>query len=721
MASAANLSVLYLAEKTPSSRKRPKYTMSTELGQISKRNCTEDLELCKTCESIDFLSFFSPSSSKNRKLYSVDIFHAPSCPFCRYLANKSLPEGLALLREGKLPKFKLQLGKVLLPAEEYLQAYGIERCSKLSVQAFFHRASECRFSCQFDLCSGHVEYQDHNSSLRMLRTPIPLRFEPEVAKSWLAASRGATTDQQQRPADASLGGLINQKHFRVLDVKSGNIVLLHAHKSYVALSYVWGQSMKDYSATQTVTDERAFNILDDDTTVVSKVDLKTLQQTLLDAANLVGEIGERYLWVDALCIYQHDTQDRVAAIGKMNLIYNTALLTIIAADGDSAHSGLSRLTTISNPERPINFIHRGDHLSLLPTRPNFEDCIEHTTWDSIGWTYQERILSHRCLIFTKSEVLFTCTEFRARESYSMEERVVSLPKHLQRIRREATISDAILSSSLLQRPHKRFQHYRDTVEAYTQRILSHPEDRLDAFTGILDYLYPKDLSKHHRDALGGLLSGDLFYDSLRWEATEPGLRKTQNVAAKYCTLPSWNWVGHSVPVNYSSLPTIRYAAPFWPTILDRWNIQCIPTGSSPKVQWEFEPLPCPMKQRGHVVLHLWRPVFQCHLKLSTDRGIQGFKDYDMIWPEQHHVSPVESAFGRQVGIVGVDAAYISKQGQEFLFDILILNPRSGAGLLIEKDGEFHRRIGIVHKAFFHDSKLGLYRREMSEFQHIKLI
>jgi hypothetical protein len=65
-------------------------------------------------------------------------------------------------------------------------------------------------------------------------------------------------------------------------------------------------------------------------------------RTIRDAMTLVDDRGERYLWVDAVCIIQDDPVDQGGQIGVMNTIYGASWLTIVAAAGYDAHVGLPR-------------------------------------------------------------------------------------------------------------------------------------------------------------------------------------------------------------------------------------------------------------------------------------------------------------------------------------------------------------------------------------------
>ena len=57
---------------------------------------------------------------------------------------------------------------------------------------------------------------------------------------------------------------------------------------------------------------------------------------------LARMIGERYLWVDALCLVQDDEPEMQKATDRMDEIYQGAVFTIVAAIGKDVTVGSSR-------------------------------------------------------------------------------------------------------------------------------------------------------------------------------------------------------------------------------------------------------------------------------------------------------------------------------------------------------------------------------------------
>jgi hypothetical protein len=114
----------------------------------------------------------------------------------------------------------------------------------------------------------------------------------------------------------------------------------------VALSYVWGKR-RVFTTTQG-------NIKQSMRHGGLRRNLSVLPRTIRDSIELVRNLGERYLWVDALCIIQDSARSWTLNSRIMDLVYGNAYLTICAADGNDANAGLQGLNpTLVSPTQII--------------------------------------------------------------------------------------------------------------------------------------------------------------------------------------------------------------------------------------------------------------------------------------------------------------------------------------------------------------------------------
>jgi hypothetical protein len=146
---------------------------------------------------------------------------------------------------------------------------------------------------------------------------------------------------------------------------------------------------------------------------------RRLPQTIEDAMHVTRSLGERYLWVDAFCIVQDNLADKHSQIIHMDAIYSSAFVTIVAASGSSSDSGLPGVSRSRNGHQVTEDIHG---LRFSVPLPEYMSTVfdPDLVWNSRGWTFQEKILSKRLLVFTEDQVYFQCSNMVWCEDVIME-------------------------------------------------------------------------------------------------------------------------------------------------------------------------------------------------------------------------------------------------------------------------------------------------------------
>jgi hypothetical protein len=120
----------------------------------------------------------------------------------------------------------------------------------------------------------------------------------------------------------------------LIDVKDGCIVPTPRHSRYVALSYVWGRREASTCATTATLQElqKPEGLYRRNT---------SLPRTITDAVHLVDSLGERYLWIDRLCIVQDEEATKQQQLSSVGEIYAGAFFTLVEkADSSSAATGI---------------------------------------------------------------------------------------------------------------------------------------------------------------------------------------------------------------------------------------------------------------------------------------------------------------------------------------------------------------------------------------------
>jgi hypothetical protein len=173
---------------------------------------------------------------------------------------------------------------------------------------------------------------------------------------------------------------------QVIDCQAGAIVRSPPGCDYVALSYVWGQSVPPTSSTVQPT-------------------LQNAPQVVLDSREATLQLNFRYFWVDRYCIDQSNERDKHNQIPKMDLNYANTRLTKIAAAGDDPDYGLPGVRgSVRKPQPRLKV----GGLCIASTLPDPNWSLKKSKCATRGWTYQEGLLSKRRLIYTDHQVFYEC-------------------------------------------------------------------------------------------------------------------------------------------------------------------------------------------------------------------------------------------------------------------------------------------------------------------------
>lgn len=322
--------------------------------------------------------------------------------------------------------------------------------------------------------------------------------------------------------------LRSQTWFGVIDVVQMKLCSLpepsEGDKSlYVALSYVWGRP--------TGQDHRTLRANVSQRTYPGGIEERTLPKTIRQAIQLTRDLGLRYIWIDSLCIVQDSYSSFKLNAEMMDLIYRNAHLTICAADGEGSGEGLSALDP-TKAEKPIAQYVEG--IKLQVSRPS-ESVIRDSVWNQRGWTFQERILSPRCLVFVKGRFYFQCRKANMSQDIYPDPTGNGLSMDWMN-------SPLRTLSGLKTRP---IWFYMTCVSLYTGRHLTNAEDILPAFEGVAGLM-----RTHMHGDLAVFLYGlppSHFDLALLWEPLSAQKRREPSKNGRYgqvdTELPSWSWAG----------------------------------------------------------------------------------------------------------------------------------------------------------------------------------
>lgn len=323
----------------------------------------------------------------------------------------------------------------------------------------------------------------------------------------------------------------------------------------------------------------------------------TLPGTLRDAIKVTRKLGLRYLWIDALCIFQDSDEDKGREIERMRDVYRGSVLTLEAASAARADEGFLEERQSSMPYCRLpwrsNVGQLDESCPSIYLRPIFDisdNQLLATKLYTRGWTLQERILPPRTLSFGMQQISFECTRGFVDESGHMNE----LPRFTEDYLSKKNMLDirsrlglvwqcigflirlfrlpptfdlpypfnaTIYAAGLLPVPGGSvatyYDYWRSVVQRFSERELTENIDRLPAVAG---------LAKELQSAMGDIYIAGLwkkeFVASLAWECgrlydyngpegpvNNPSRRPPssyvydwpEGVRSKDYTAPSWSW------------------------------------------------------------------------------------------------------------------------------------------------------------------------------------
>ncbi|KAK3950628.1 heterokaryon incompatibility protein-domain-containing protein [Pseudoneurospora amorphoporcata] len=331
---------------------------------------------------------------------------------------------------------------------------------------------------------------------------------------------------------------------------------------YIALSYCWGVSktVTTVSSNYQIHTKQGFLV-------------SSLPQTLQDAITVTRRLGQRYLWIDALCIIQDDLADWEVESAQMATVYRNAYLTIAAGTAASSDEGflLGRRHAAGEPGNQVYQVpwkaqHEPEHghgedtcseTTTLAARilPYFAHSPMHPSsqqnlilpLDTRGWTLQERALSTRLLRFGTHELQWSCLSAPWACECGHKEYP---PPSVFSLRPISTIQAWTSTTTTTEPdpadPHRDketqimhlWQNWDSIVTEYNARQLTQYLDRLPAVSGMAKVFAHLTGSRY----VAGLWV-DNFLRNLCWylDKSEEDGQKGVVAVGEYYIAPSWSW------------------------------------------------------------------------------------------------------------------------------------------------------------------------------------
>lgn len=359
--------------------------------------------------------------------------------------------------------------------------------------------------------------------------------------------------------------------------------------AYVALSYCWGW-WEQHPPMKTVKhDFPDFGLKANYGEHLEAIQFASMPRTLQDAVTICRRLGIQYLWVDALCIVQHDLQEWLRESGKMCQVYSNATLTLSATHAEGSSVGIFGRQEFGSQARRVGDLLLPDdgreraavHVYARPNLAKFHDACDWgltfrvPSWATAtnsglvvseplaarAWCLQESLLSNRLLHYTSDEMVWECNQARRCECgfgssavFQQDDMMNDNPNVV--LRRSDVIPLGNLDESF---------YLRSLWSAYlipfTRRGITDGNDKLPALSGLarqfsdaLDHRFGR-----RPPYLAGLWGDEYLMPSLLWlvSSKDPWWRsKEKNLDGVYnprrskdWRAPTWSWISLDAPIE----------------------------------------------------------------------------------------------------------------------------------------------------------------------------
>ncbi|KAJ3490183.1 hypothetical protein NLG97_g5839 [Lecanicillium saksenae] len=295
---------------------------------------------------------------------------------------------------------------------------------------------------------------------------------------------------------------------RVLCLSEGRVRIVQSGQRcgpYVALSHCWGPE-----------DKRPIRSIKSNIQDFEKdVPWDLLPKSYQDAITIVRALDIQYIWIDSLCIVQDDHDDWLRESALMGSVYERAEFTIAASHASNSTEGFLSLRPNPSPAVLLPNFLSNDPTSPVLARLRHDSATdtfpENGALNTRSWATQEWLLSRRMLFFTPANVMWSCKTLTQRETG---ERCFNISRNTR---------------------------WKTVVEAYSERRLTYPTDRLTALDGLRTELQKKGDTQRY---LSGIWE-DKLPDQLLWQVAHELLDAPNPLG-----LPSWTWARVSCGVRF---------------------------------------------------------------------------------------------------------------------------------------------------------------------------
>ncbi|KAG5661680.1 hypothetical protein KAF25_005802 [Fusarium avenaceum] len=485
---------------------------------LSRLIANDENQPCAICATIDFPSLLNWRPGQPRPWIPLahTLAELSACPYCIFF------QALVGVEPDTTRKFT-----PYLRIRQAFERLGVGEKHELGGAVIFEVTTKSKvlpWGYIVRIAEGEDDITGYKEATPIIRgRVIPPKLDFALPRTWMDFCMANHTHTACSSKETPIRGLklVDCRENQVVFVDDLNVDTIE----YVTLSYVRG------SPTDEEWDHKGLP--------------EVLPPLLTDAIAVTKSLGFRYLWIDRFCFPQYNASERSRQLDKMGEIYARSALTIIVAAGKGVQDGIPGVSVAR--EEQLSLQTEAGCFTTSLTRPDVE--VANSKWASRGWTYQEGLLSRRRLVFTPSQIYFQCQTFHCHESISFP--LKTKPAlNLGRVFPEKGAG-------------KQTGDYKSVVSGYLSREFTLPDDRLEAFRGILEKYTQMD---HPMETVLGLplfhakefkskpspTRTDRLVVGLGWLYDPPG---DTDISTHPMQLqgpfPSWSWLGWKTRPEYT--------------------------------------------------------------------------------------------------------------------------------------------------------------------------
>lgn len=428
------------------------------------------------------------------------------------------------------------------------------------------------------------------------------------------------------------------------DIKLVCSVSFHSHSpksvpDYVTLSHCWGPPEKRPVITTHA------NLV----SRMERISFTELPRTFQDAVVLARRLGQRYLWIDSLCIIQDDEGDWANEASMMSEVYTQSYCTLAALSSADSTEGL-RVSNRAGTDTQGLIMDFGTsdgrgglvNIRLFEHLPKaWQGEYDGSDWNINGrrgyrqedlcplryraWVLQEKELSTRSIQFGFRQLLWECRELKATSELPWDTR--------RRVRRFEPYDTTVEYTRAYIPPEDILSctmrvHWLELCEEYSRRLLTNQTDKLPALSGVarpFQKYFPKDMY------IAGIWSSHLPV-ALLWRPLRQFLqrRTTEYIA------PTWSWTNQPYGIIYNTRTLhdlFRKMASKTSGPEDKWfdDLEVVSTEKKLKYNDEYGTL-----EEGATLELRGALLFELDSKLHRSNGVFFYKDGLVVgkfWPD----------------------------------------------------------------------------------------